>query len=174
MKPATELENTPEFAIAFTHLLLESMEREMEITRKVLAAVPEGQREFRPDPKARTAFDLAWHLAEGDVDFLESIANRQFSIEAAHPEAPRTISELVAWYGAHGAAALKRVRAMTAEDLLTQGDFYGVMAAPVFRYLLIANNHSVHHRAQLATYLRPMGSKVPSIYGGSADEPWKG
>jgi len=23
------------------------------------------------------------------------------------------------------------------------------------------------------TYLRPMGSKVPSIYGGSADEEWK-
>ena len=30
---------------------------------------------------------------------------------------------------------------------------------------------SVHHRGQLSTYLRPMGSKVPSIYGGSADEP---
>jgi len=24
----------------------------------------------------------------------------------------------------------------------------------------------------LATYLRPMGSKVPSIYGGSFDEPF--
>jgi uncharacterized damage-inducible protein DinB len=33
------------------------------------------------------------------------------------------------------------------------------------------NNHSIHHRGELATYLRPMGSKVPSIYGGSYDEP---
>ena len=28
----------------------------------------------------------------------------------------------------------------------------------------------VHHRGQLSTYLRPMGSTVPSIYGPSADE----
>jgi uncharacterized damage-inducible protein DinB len=29
---------------------------------------------------------------------------------------------------------------------------------------------SVHHRGQLSTHLRPMGSKVPSMYGPSADE----
>jgi uncharacterized damage-inducible protein DinB len=28
----------------------------------------------------------------------------------------------------------------------------------------------IHHRGQLTTYLRAMGAKVPSIYGGSADE----
>jgi uncharacterized damage-inducible protein DinB len=30
---------------------------------------------------------------------------------------------------------------------------------------------AIHHRGQLSTYLRPMGSKVPSIYGPSADDP---
>jgi uncharacterized damage-inducible protein DinB len=29
----------------------------------------------------------------------------------------------------------------------------------------------VHHRGQITTYLRPMGSTVPQIYGPSADEP---
>jgi DinB family len=29
----------------------------------------------------------------------------------------------------------------------------------------------VHHRGQITTYLRPMGAKVPQIYGPSADEP---
>jgi uncharacterized damage-inducible protein DinB len=28
----------------------------------------------------------------------------------------------------------------------------------------------VHHRGQLSSYLRPMGAKVPSIYGPSADD----
>ena len=28
----------------------------------------------------------------------------------------------------------------------------------------------IHHRGQLTTYLRPMGGKVPSIYGPSADD----
>ena len=29
----------------------------------------------------------------------------------------------------------------------------------------------IHHRGQITTYLRPMGSTVPQIYGPSADEP---
>ena len=28
---------------------------------------------------------------------------------------------------------------------------------------------ALHHRGQLSVYLRPMGGKVPSIYGPSAD-----
>jgi uncharacterized damage-inducible protein DinB len=42
---------------------------------------------------------------------------------------------------------------------------------PVVSYLGFANNHGIHHRGQLAAYLRALGSKVPAIYGGSADEP---
>ena len=30
---------------------------------------------------------------------------------------------------------------------------------------------SIHHRGQLSAYLHPMGGKVPSIYGPSADDP---
>ena len=36
--------------------------------------------------------------------------------------------------------------------------------------LWIALFDVVHHRGQLSTYIRPMGGKVPSIYGPSADE----
>jgi uncharacterized damage-inducible protein DinB len=42
---------------------------------------------------------------------------------------------------------------------------------PAAAYLNFANVHCIHHRGQLSAYLRPMGGKVPSIYGGSADEP---
>ena len=38
---------------------------------------------------------------------------------------------------------------------------------------MLCNNHMVHHRGQLATYLRPMGGKVPSMYGGSFDEAYQ-
>jgi uncharacterized damage-inducible protein DinB len=44
------------------------------------------------------------------------------------------------------------------------------MKQPNVTYLGFANNHSIHHRGQLAAYLRAMGSKVPAIYGTSADE----
>jgi len=50
-------------------------------------------------------------------------------------------------------------------------DFFGMMQQPAAWYIGMANNHSTHHRGQLAAYLRAMGSKVPPIYGDSADYP---
>ena len=52
-------------------------------------------------------------------------------------------------------------------------NFYGVFNLPAVLYLGFLNNHSIHHRGELATYLRPMGSKVPAIYSGSYDEPFQ-
>ncbi len=51
--------------------------------------------------------------------------------------------------------------------------FFGVMNEPLVAYLNMMIVHSVHHRGQLSAYLRPMGAKVPDIYGGSADEPFQ-
>ena len=52
-------------------------------------------------------------------------------------------------------------------------DFFG-MKMPNAQFLVWQVAHNAHHRGQLSTYLRPMGAKVPSIYGGSFDEPWQG
>jgi uncharacterized damage-inducible protein DinB len=87
---------------------------------------------------------------------------------------PRDIADLVNWYETNFMRAANRVRAMTPEQLATPVDFMGVFKMPAVFYLAFVNNHGVHHRGQLAAFLRPMGSKVPSIYGGSADEPWNG
>ncbi len=37
----------------------------------------------------------------------------------------------------------------------------------------LLNNHGTHRGGELVTCLRPMGSKVPSIHGGSYDEPFQ-
>ena len=74
-------------------------------------------------------------------------------------------------YDEHFHRAADRVRAMAPEQLATPVDFLGTFNFPAAFYLAFLNNHSVHHRGALATYLRPMGSKVPCIYGGSYDEP---
>jgi uncharacterized damage-inducible protein DinB len=60
---------------------------------------------------------------------------------------------------------------MTGDELAKIVDFYGMFQLPAAAYLNFANVHCIHHRGQLSAYLRPMGGKVPSIYGGSADEP---
>lgn len=68
---------------------------------------------------------------------------------------------------------LERVLAMDGSKLAAVVDFFG-MKMPNAQHLVFQAVHNAHHRGQLSIYLRPMGSKVPSIYGGSADEPWQG
>jgi uncharacterized damage-inducible protein DinB len=141
---------------------------------KVLAAIPDAQRDYRPDPKARSAWELAWHLASCDVQMADEIADHKFQMEPRFKQEPKNVKELVDWYDKNLNRAMSRVRAMTPEQLTTPVDFLGAFNFPAVLYLSFVNNHSIHHRGQLSVYLRPMGSKVPSIYGGSADEPWTG
>ena len=132
--------------------------------------MPDAKSNFRPDPNARTAKDLAWHIANTDVHFLDGIADLKFDM--AEPGTSRRLSEVVAWYDENmkrGIGAGGRDDGRAIDDA---GRFFGVFNMPAVLYLGFLNNHSIHHRGELATYLRPMGSKVPSIYGGSYDEPF--
>jgi uncharacterized damage-inducible protein DinB len=81
----------------------------------------------------------------------------------------RTIAEVVAFHERMVPAALARVRALSDDDLAQNLDFFGMMSMPRAQWIGFANNHSVHHRGQLSAYLRSLGSKVPDIYGPSAD-----
>jgi uncharacterized damage-inducible protein DinB len=162
---------TPEFVLGYRAMMLDGIAREAECTKKVIAAVPDAKSDYRPDPNARTAKELAWHLANTDVQFLDGIAELNFKMD--NPEhKPQTSAEVVAWYSDNMKRGLERIATMSAEQLMTPIDFFGVFNLPAAFYLGFLNNHSIHHRGELATYLRPMGSKVPSIYGGSYDEPF--
>jgi len=85
---------TPEFAIGYRDLMLDGFKNEAEVTKKVIAAVPDAASSYKPDPHARTAKELAWHLAGSDVHFLESILNLKFTCLAAQsrslPPSPKS------------------------------------------------------------------------------------
>jgi len=163
---------SPEFALGYRAMMLDGITREVEITKKVIAAVPDAASSYKPDPVARTAKELAWHIANTDIQFLDGIADLNFKMETPeHP--PQASAEVVAWYDEKIKKGVASIAAMTPEQLLTPVNFYGVFNLPAVLYLGFLSNHSIHHRGELSTYLRPMGSKVPSIYGGSYDEPFQ-
>lgn len=171
MDTASQPAMTPEFAIALRDFLLASVENEFTTTKKVVAAVPAG--DYRHDPKSKTAAEIAKHIVEVEVQFLNEIAELKFNMESSFKNIPTDIAGLVKWYETEFPKAVQRVRQMTGEQLVTPVDFYGMMKLPAVSYLTFVEKHGIHHRGQLATYLRPMGGKVPSIYGGSADEPFE-
>ena len=167
----------PEQAKFLAEYFATVMEGEAAATAKVLAAVPDEQRDYKPDAKSRTAWELATHLATGDIWFIDSICDGAFNFD---PEGEKkmsagfkTIGDVVEFYKREYPARLQRLRSTSPEQLVKVVDFFGLMQQPAASFLGFANNHGIHHRGQLAAYLRAMGSKVPAIYGGSADEPFQ-
>ncbi len=174
MSTATQPSFTPEFATTFTNLMTGKIEREHPTTKRVIGSVPNDKRDYKPHANSRSAWELAVHVANSDVWFLNSIADGQFAWTGEEKAPAPTIDGLAKWYEAEFPKAMARVKALKAEQLLKPVDFFGIMKAPAFLYLQLAQDHTVHHRGQLSTYLRPMGAKVPDIYGGSFDEPFNG
>jgi len=164
---------TPEFAAGLRDFLLQSLDGEVAATTKVILAMPEDQPDYVPDPKATPALKLADHVVTSEIWFYDSVAAGAFGDFPSESNATTPAGVVAAWEAARPAARAK-VAAMSGEDLAKIVDFFGMFQLPNVVYLNFALVHSIHHRGQLSSYLRPMGGKVPSIYGGSADEPMMG
>ena len=150
--------------------LLSEYEREVQTTRSVIAAIPEGKEEYSPDGKWMNALNLAWHIASADCWFLKSVMEGEFKAgDSSRPAQVKTASDVVAWYDANLPGAIEDVKALDGEAKAKVLDFFGMMQAPATVFLSLMLKHSVHHRGQLSAYLRPMGAKVPGIYGPSGD-----
>jgi uncharacterized damage-inducible protein DinB len=160
-----------EHARAILDTMTGSIEGESVATRKVIAAVPNNNRDYKPDPKSRSAWEIAVHMAISDIWFADSIIKGQFEW-AGEPPTPSEFTNpdaVAKWHEKHLADRLAKVRALPADHLTREIDFFGTKG-PLVGFLVAFNNHQIHHRGQLAAYLRAAGSKVPAIYGMSADE----
>jgi uncharacterized damage-inducible protein DinB len=140
---------------------------ESKTTAKVLGRIPEGS-EYRPDPKSRTAQQIAWAIVCEEKMIIEALESGK--VEWAPPPMPATIKEVVDTYEKQSADIIVRWQALPDAQWNGQLDFFGTdrPASPMAWSFLF---DIVHHRGQISTYLRPMGSTVPQIYGPSGDEP---
>ena len=77
--------------------------------------------------------------------------------------------DLGAWYADMVAGRVEKLKTLADEPLRQIIDFRGLFRMPAVSYLGFMLRHSIHHRGQLSAYLRPMGAKVPAIYGESYD-----
>ena len=139
---------------------------------RVLKAVPQGRLDYRPDPKARTAAELAWLLAAEEGALVTLLDTG--TIEWKEQKPPASAEEIVATFERNTAAVNDRLGRLDEAGWQKKGRFLMAGSPPwedtigefVWGFLF----DEVHHRGQLSTYLRPMGGKVPSIYGPSADD----
>jgi uncharacterized damage-inducible protein DinB len=140
---------------------------ESKTTRNVLARIPEGS-DYRPDPRSRTAKEIAWQIVCEEKMLIDALENTK--AEWAPPPLPATMKEVLDAYEKLSAAMPERWDKLPSAHWDGTLEFFGDQrpAAPMAWSFLF---DIVHHRGQITTYLRPMGSTVPQIYGPSGDEP---
>ncbi len=154
---------------------METLSAEEPAFRNVIEALPQDKVDYMPDGKGRTAGNLAFQLAS-QASSISSIITSG-TVDGSQFKVPEKIqvSELLSLFDKN----LKQLRldlAKISDEGWEQGvailEFpggkwettkYGMAWGFIF--------DAIHHRGQLSTYLRSMGAKVPSIYGGSADTP---
>ena len=136
-------------------------------TRKVLSKIPESS-DYRPDPKSRTAQEIAWQMVCEEKMIIEALENGK--AEWAPPPMPASMKDVLTAYEKLSAGMTRRWNDLPAKLWDGTIEFFGSQrpASPMAWSFLF---DIVHHRGQITTYLRPMGSKVPQIYGPSGDEP---
>jgi len=140
---------------------------------KVLKAVPQGRHDYRPDPKSRTAAELAGLLAYEEAALLSLLETG--TVEWKDQPPPAKMAEVVASFERNAQAVTDRIAKLDEKGWAKEGQFLMAGAPPwkdtIENFVWGMFFDAIHHRGQLSTYLRPMGGKVPSIYGPSADDP---
>ena len=139
---------------------------------RVMKAVPADQPGYRPHPRSTSAGDLVWLLASELHDACALIERGEVSY-VARP-AP-TIPDSIAAFEKKAAELETRIAKVDdatwdskARFLVDEKVIWETSVGDMlFGFLFDA----IHHRGQLSSYLRPMGAKVPSIYGPSGDDP---
>jgi uncharacterized damage-inducible protein DinB len=162
---------TPEQATTILNAVgLPSLRAEHPVTCRLIEAIPADKGDYRPDTIVKSAIDLAWHIATAELRFLDAVATGAFDLTPLpRPDAIRTGDDVSRWYAERFPKAVERLQAMPGDQLIEPIDFRGLFQFPAVVYVQLGLSHTIHHRGQLSMYLRPMGAKVPSIYGESYD-----
>lgn len=153
-------------------LFLKFWKKEAPATRAVISRIPEGS-DYRPDPKSRTAREIAWLIVSEEIALAGGLEKGRFDWEEV--PAPATVKQILDTYDREHDALTARLERLTPEQLQRDVPFFfggqEVMRAPGMESGWGFLFDIIHHRGQISTYLRAMGSTVPQIYGPTADEP---
>ena len=157
--------NIPEFFV-------QRWEAEQPAFGRVLRAVPGDKLDHSPHERSTRAGDLAWQLAIEQRVLSEMLDSGE--IRWPKDPRPKTIGQIVEAWDKSTEALRQRLRKLDESKYAGPATFIMEGAPPwndtVGNMLWGFLFDMVHHRGQLSTYLRPMGGKVPAIYGPSGDD----
>lgn len=157
--------------------LLPEFDREMDATRRTLERIPAQRLDWRPHEKSFAMGALGAHIANLPNWAVMTVEQDRFDMSGPAPktEVPESVEDILALFDSSVAAARAAIAGAGDETLLAPWSLVngGETAFTMPRIAVLRSfvmNHLIHHRAQLAVYLRLNDIPVPALYGPSADE----
>ena len=152
---------------------IETIKDEIPRFEKVFKAMPKKKLSWRPHKRSRSTAEIVPAMALEAMTFVIFLKTGKIDFATVIPKMPKSFDEGVKVFMAELLKAKSYAKKMTEKDWASKAEMMtgekvdwaatkGSMALSLLLDL-------VHHRGQLSTYIRPMGGKVPSIYGPSGD-----
>ena len=109
-------------------------------------------------------------IVSTELQLLSGIASGSFSRDDDDMESPpESMSQMAEYYEERFDKSLESIRKLNVKKLTNYLSFYGVFRYPAVVYLTFLHDHTVHHRGQLSSYAREMGSKISMLKGRNGD-----
>ena len=157
---------------------IQRWEQEYPAFVRVFKALPAGALDYRPHPRSRSARELVALLLSAQKSCIELCKSRKSMYSGLRWQEPGSFGsrdEMIDIYEGDHDRLASQLHALddggwNHQAWLLQDSEEILLKDTVGGLLWIALFDIIHHRGQLSTYIRPMGGKVPSIYGPSADD----
>ena len=159
--------------MSLREFFLERQKAEAPVFLRVLQALPKDRLDYKPHERCPSAEQLVWTIVGETKVCLDVIAESRAEYK---PVPPPPIDEMLKMFERDSKELSESVAKMDDAEWTKKAQFYVagkmVLEQAIGEFLWFILFDVIHHRGQLSAYLRPMGGKVPSIYGPSADEKW--
>jgi uncharacterized damage-inducible protein DinB len=151
-------------------LFVQIWEREQPKYLRVMEALPADRLDYRPHPKSRSAVEMVTLLAREQETLVGMIDRARVDWNETAAE---DFNQMIDLWKKSTDELRDRLKELDDAGWKRPVKFFlggkEINEAPTDDLLWGFLLDMVHHRGQLSTYIRPMGGKVPSIYGPSAD-----
>jgi uncharacterized damage-inducible protein DinB len=145
-------------------------ELENSLTRGVLKAIPPDKLDYRPHERSPSTGQIAWTILRGLFIRIDMVSQGVSDvILEPHPGFQEIFDRFEDASHRHAAQLASWSEAAWARTSQLRSGGHVALDRPAGDIVWLFHFDEIHHRGQLSTYLRPMGAKVPSIYGSSGD-----
>lgn len=153
------------------------LKQEAASTKKILERIPEGKFDWKPHEKSMTLGRLGSHVAElpGFLNSILTMDEIDFAKGHYKPSLAKTPKELINIFQEKLDEVTQTLQNTSDEKMqenfiLRSGEHVIAKVPRIVGIRSMALNHIIHHRGQIAVYLRLLDIPVPGMYGPSADE----